>query len=247
MRVVTKRVALLRARCPSVVCEVTRIHAQGTVFVFWISHKNSKKVWPRESKVLQCYSSVAFPQRRLKHFRSKRIFAIFDLLFIRSFEPKFRFGNSTWFSAFYLHTFSSCRHCRSCILGTQTSRVAGVLDFTYTHFRGDSYAKLRKNMSISRCARPSSYAIHKKASYILKTFPRCARALFILQQSIRTGSTSIHWKRFRAARGRLCQGNTADKRQRRVHHCFKPKRDEEPVWRVQNVLKRLAWGDFKGN
>ena len=28
-------------------------------------------------------------------------------------------------------TFSGCRHRRSCILGTQTFRVAGVLHFTY--------------------------------------------------------------------------------------------------------------------
>ena len=25
------------------------------------------------------------------------------------------------------------------------------------------------------------------------------------------------------------------------------KKDEEPVWRVHNVLKRFAWRDFKGN
>ena len=44
VRVVTERVALFRARFPSVVCDVTRIHAQGTVFVLWISDKNAKKV-----------------------------------------------------------------------------------------------------------------------------------------------------------------------------------------------------------
>ena len=33
-------------------------------------------------------------------------------------------------------TFSGCRHRRSCILGTQTFRVAGVLHFTYPHFSG---------------------------------------------------------------------------------------------------------------
>ena len=45
-------------------------------------------------------------------------------------------------------TFWGCRHRRSCILGTQTFRVAGVLHLTYTHFRGDSYVNLRKSMSI---------------------------------------------------------------------------------------------------
>ena len=28
---------------------------------------------------------------------------------------------------------------------------------------------------------------------------------------------------------------------------FQGKKDEEPVWTVQNVLKRFAWGYFKGN
>ena len=49
MSVVTKRVALLRARFPSVVCEVTRIHAQGTVFIFGFRTK-TPKMYDRESR-----------------------------------------------------------------------------------------------------------------------------------------------------------------------------------------------------
>ena len=89
-----------------------------------------------------------------------------------------------------------------------------------------------------RCARPFSYAINKKASHIFKTFPRCARAL-LLKQSIR--KWSIHWKSFRAARGRLCQGKTEDKRKRRVHHCSKAKRTKN-----RSGEYRMFWNDLHG-
>ena len=49
MSVVNKRVALFRTCFPSVVCEVTRIHAQWTVFVFWFRTKIPKK-YDRESR-----------------------------------------------------------------------------------------------------------------------------------------------------------------------------------------------------
>ena len=49
-------------------------------------------------------------------------------------------------------------------------------------------AKMRKIISnlktFPRCARPFSYAIHKRMSYILKHFPRCARGL-LLTRNIR--------------------------------------------------------------
>ena len=68
--------------------------------------------------------------------------------------------------AFYLHTF----------------RAAGVLHFTYTHFRGDSYAKSRKITlkfkQFQRCARAILYQIQKKMGYISKKF-RAACAILL--------------------------------------------------------------------
>ena len=121
------------------------------------------------------------------------------------------------------------------------------MHFTYTHFRGDSYGNLSKMMSSLKhfpgCARPFSQAIHKKPSYILKTFPRCARAL-LLQQSIRKGS--IPGKSFRTARGRLCQDEKEEKRKRRVHNCFKTKGRRTGLESTECFETICMW-EFKGN